>query len=84
MFNPVLTALIQIGMTACIIAYATIYFVGIMRGKVKPVLATWLFMGLATAMSFVTDFAHTGAAGILANSFNTVDTVATLSLFLDQ
>ncbi len=78
---PLPTLLIQIAMTACIITYASIYLVGIQRSKVKPILATWIFMSLATILSFLTDFAETGIAGVLANSFNTVDTLATLIIF---
>lgn len=65
-------------MVLCIIIYVSIYLVGIKNGKVKPVLATWLFFVLATILSFVTGFKQTGVDGLLADAFNIVDTFATL------
>lgn len=72
----------QILMTLCIAIYVVIYIVGIKKGRVKPVLATWLFFALATILSFITDFRESGVHGLLANAFNIVDTCATMLLFL--
>lgn len=69
-------------MVICIIIYVSIYLVGIKNGKVKPVLATWLFFVLATILSFVTNFKQTGVSGLFADAFNIVDTFATLIIFL--
>lgn len=76
------TTAIQIPMIICIMTYAFIYLTGILQGKVKPVLATWLLLALATTLSFLTNLAQTGTMGLLANSFNVVDMLATLVLFL--
>lgn len=72
----------QIIMVICIIIYAGIYLVGIKRGTVKPILATWLFLSLATLLSIVTDFKETGVHGLLANAFNIADTFAVLVIFI--
>lgn len=69
-------------MTLCIVIYVTIYLVGIKKGNVKPILATWLFFSLATVLSFFTDYKETGQSGLLANALNIVDTFATWSIFL--
>ena len=69
-------------MIACIIIYVSIYLVGIKKGNVKPVLATWLFFVLATILSFITDFRQSEVSGLLADAFNIVDTFATLVIFL--
>ena len=71
----------QILMVACIVIYVSIYLVGIRKGNVKPVLATWLFFALATVLSFITDFRQDGVHGLLANAYNVVDTCATLIIF---
>jgi hypothetical protein len=77
-----LTHIPQILMVICIIIYVSIYLVGIKKGSVKPVLATWLFFVLATILSFVTDFRQSGVSGLWADAFNIVDTFATLIIFL--
>ncbi len=76
-----LTYLIQLSMIACIAAYAAIYLLGIAHGTVKPVLATWLFFTIATALSFATDFSERGIDGLLSNSYNLVDSVASILIF---
>lgn len=74
--------LIQIAIVVSIVMYATIYLVGIKKGTVKPVLATWLFFSFATVLSFITNFAESGVRGILVNSFNLIDTFAVLVIFI--
>ncbi len=69
----------QIAMVLCVLAYTIIYLVGIEKGKVKPVLATWIFFVFATLLSLVTNFKESGVPGLLANSYNVVDT---LSVFI--
>ena len=78
---PLSKLLIQLGIVACIAGYACIYIVGIKRGKVKPVLATWLFLALATILSFITNYSESGLSGLLANSYNIIDTIASLLIF---
>ena len=78
---PLMTSLIQIAIIACIAMYASIYLLGIKRGTVKPVFATWLFLSIATALSLVTNFSESGIQGLLQNSYNIVDTLATLLIF---
>jgi hypothetical protein len=73
---------VQLAMVLCIVIYLSFYLVGIYRGKVKPTFATWLFLALATILSLITDYRETGAAGLLANSFNLVDTIAVLFIFI--
>src|SRR3989344_4966623 len=70
------TSLIQLAIVACIVVYASFFLRGMSRGTVRPVLATWLFLSLATILSFITNFAESGARGLLANSFNMIDTLA--------
>lgn len=72
----------QIGIVASITIYTAFYLVGIKRGTVKPVLATWMFFAIATALSFITNYAESGAEGIAANFFNMIDTIATITLFI--
>jgi hypothetical protein len=72
----------QILMIICIFAYVSIYLIGIKKGKVKPVLASWLVLALATILSGITNFRETGVNGLLANSFNLIDTFAILIIFL--
>ena len=72
----------QFAILACIIIYASIYLTGIRQGRVKPILATWMFLSLASALSFVTNFFETGIGGIGINSFNLIDSTATLIIFL--
>jgi hypothetical protein len=72
---------IQITMITCIIVYSSIYLKGIKKGTVKPILATWIFLSAATILSFITDFAESGTSGMLANSFNIIDTIATVFIF---
>lgn len=76
------TFLPQIIMTLCIIAYASIYLVGIRKGTVKPVLATWLFLTLATVLSILTDYKESGISGLLSNAFNIIDTLAVTTIFI--
>lgn len=73
--------IIHIGIIVCILAYFTIYLRGILAGKVKPVLATWLFLSLAVVISFVTNFHQTGVSGISANFFNLTDSFAVIAIF---
>src|SRR3989344_3606844 len=75
----IVTALIQLVMIICVITYVTLFLFGIQQGKVRPVLATWLFFSLATLLSFLTNFAQNGVSGILANSFNITDTIGVRS-----
>src|SRR3989344_5945356 len=77
----IVTAMIQLAMIVCVIVYVTLFLLGIRRGKVRPVLATWLFFSLATLLSFLTNFAQNGVSGILANSFNITDTVGVWTIF---
>lgn len=72
---------IQIAIIAFILAYSSIYLISIKRGTVKPVLATWLFISVATILSFVTNFYESGLQGLLANSYNIVDSVASILIF---
>ena len=74
--------LIGILITVCIAIYVTIYLVGLFRGYVKPVLATWLFLSFATILSFIMDFRETGMHGVFSNLFNVVDMVAVASVFI--
>jgi hypothetical protein len=76
------TILIQFGIVVCITAYASIYISGIIRGTVKPVLATWLFLSVATVLSFVTNFSESGMRGMFANAYNIVDSIATVAIFI--
>ena len=74
--------LIYTGIVVCIAIYFVIYLRGIFSGKVKPVLATWLFMSLAVLISFLTDFHQSGIAGISANFFNVADSFAVITIFI--
>ena len=74
--------LIPAAIVACIAMYASIYLLGIRRGDVRPVLATWVLLSLATIMSFVTDFAETGLQGMRTNFFNMADTVAVIVILI--
>ena len=74
--------LIGIVITVCIAIYVTFYLVGMKRGQVKPVLATWLFLSFATILSFIMDFRQTGISGIASNLFNVVDMVAVFGIFV--
>lgn len=73
-----ITLLPQFIMTACIVIYVSIYLVGMKKGTVRPILATWLLFSLATVMSVITDYRESGIHDLLANSFNIVDTLACL------
>ncbi|MEK7672451.1 MAG: hypothetical protein AAB373_01060 [Patescibacteria group bacterium] len=75
------TYFIQFGIVASVLACASFYFVGIIRGKVQPVLATWLLFLFGTVLSILTNFAETGWDGLMANSFNLIDTFAVMFLF---
>lgn len=72
----------QIIMFLCVLAYTVIYLVGIKNGKVKPVLATWIFFSFATFLSIVTNFKESGVQGLLANSYNLVDTLSVFVICL--
>jgi len=78
----ILTLFIQIAIVVCIVMYTSIYLHGITRGTVKPVLATWLFFSVATVLSFITNFSESGVQGVLENSYNIVDTLASLLIFI--
>jgi hypothetical protein len=62
--------------------YVSIYLIGIKKGNIKPILATWLLFVLATILSFITDFKQTGVHGLFADAYNIVDTFATLIIFV--
>ncbi len=79
---PFIKLLIQLAIVGCIAAYTSIYLLGIKRGTVKPVLATWTFLLVATILSFVTNFSESGLQGLLANSYNIIDTLACLLIFV--
>jgi hypothetical protein len=74
--------LIEILIILCIAIYVSFYLVGMKRGKVKPVLATWLFLSFATILSFIMDYRETGISGIASNLFNVVDMVAVFGVFV--
>lgn len=77
-----ITLLIQVAVVVCIGIYVAVYLVGIKQGTVKPILATWAFFAFATVLSFLTDFAQTGRAGVAANLFNIIDTGASCTIFV--
>ena len=77
-----LNLFIEILIVLCVAIYVAFYLVGMSRGKVKPVLATWLFFSFATVLSFIMDFRQTGLAGVASNLFNVVDMVAVSGLFI--
>lgn len=68
----------QIAIAVFIAIYLVAYLVGIKRGEVKPIFATWIFFSFATVLSFITDFAQTGVEGLAANAYNITDTIATV------
>ena len=72
----------QILMIVCIVIYLFIYLKEIKKGRVKPVLATWLFFVFATILSLITNYKETGVAGLLSNAFNLVDTLAVFIIFI--
>jgi len=72
----------ETAMTLCVVGYATIYIAGIKRGKVKPILATRIFLLSAIILSALTNYRQSGIHGLLANGLNVIDTLATLSIFL--
>ena len=72
----------EILMTLCVVAYAVIYIVGIKRGKVKPILATRIFLLSAIILSALMNFRQSGIHGLLTNALNIVDIFATFSIFL--
>lgn len=72
----------EIAMALCVIAYAVVYIVGIKRGKVKPILATRIFLLSAILLSALTNYRQSGINGLLTNALNIVDVFATLSIFL--
>ncbi len=67
---------INIAIVFCVLAYATTYLLGIKNGRVRPVLATWIFITFASILSVITDFAQTGMHGLFLNFYNIVDAVA--------
>lgn len=69
-------------MIVCIIVYLSFYLVGIKKGKVKPILATWIFILFATLLSIITNFKQSGVNGLFSNAYNIVDAFATLTIFL--
>ena len=71
----------QILMVASIMIYLSFYLVGIYKGRVKPVLATWLIFLFAALLSIFTDYRESGFNGLLANAFNIVDTLAIVIVF---
>lgn len=73
--------IINILITVCIIVYFLIYIRGILKGTAKPVLATWLFFSVATAISFFANYHITGSKGIAANFFNLIDSVSVITIF---
>jgi len=73
-----ITILIQAMIILLIIAYASIYLINIRNKTIQPILATWIFLSLATIMSFWTNFYDSGYSGLLTNSYNIIDTLATL------
>lgn len=68
----------EIGTIVFVAIYFSIYVVGIKKGQVKPVLATWLFLSLATFLSIVTNFRESGVSGLVANTYNIVDTFSVI------
>ena len=78
---PTIAFFIQGVIIASVAMYASIYLSGILRGSVKPVLATWTFLSIATILSFITNFSESGMQGVLANSYNMIDSIATLVIF---
>ena len=77
-----MTLVIQSAIAICIAIYVSIYLMGIKRGTVKPILATWIIFSLATTFSFITDFSQSGSQGLLANSFNIMDMLACIIIFV--
>lgn len=69
-------------MVIFIVIYCGIYLHGIFKGKIKPILSTWLLLLFATILSFLTDYKETGRDGLFSNAFNMIDGFATLSIFL--
>jgi len=72
----------QRAMIACIIVYGSIYVHGIVKGTIKPLLSTWLFISIAVVLSFMTNFADTGLAGLSNNMYNIIDGACSLIIFL--
>jgi len=68
----------QIAIVVCIVIYVCLYLRGIQKGRVRPVLATWLFFSVATVLSAVTDFRESGVHNLAVNAFNLADTCASL------
>ncbi len=62
--------------------YTGIYLREMMKGRVKPVLATWLLFVLGTSLSIVTNFKETGVQGFGANIFNLTDALGVTIIFL--
>jgi hypothetical protein len=65
--------LIQMLTTLFVITDTSIYFIGIQRGKVKPVLATRLLFSVALTLSTFTTFRETGFPGVASNILNIAD-----------
>ncbi len=74
--------LVHLGIILCIFTYWVIYVRGIFLGKVKPVLATWMFLSLAVLISLASEFFQTGIQGVSANFFNLIDSLAVVSIFI--
>lgn len=72
----------QRAMIACIIVYGSIYVHGIIKGTIKPLLSTWLFISIAVVLSFMTNFADTWWAGLSNNMYNIIDGTCSLIIFL--
>lgn len=72
----------EILITICVLSYGIISVVGIHRGTVKPILASRVLFLLALVLSALTDFRQTGVHGLLANTFNIVDVISSLVIFL--
>mgnify|MGYP003395174126 CR=1 FL=1 len=69
-------------MILSIVGYLLIYLVGIRGGTVKPLLATWAFLGLATFLSVLTTFGESGVGGLVGNLYNIVDASATVIILI--
>ena len=72
----------EIATTICVLIYFLMYVVGIKKGRVKPVLATWVFFSFTTILSVLTDFKESGVHGLLSNTFNIADTLAVVTIFI--
>jgi hypothetical protein len=72
--------LTQVIIVVLIITYAYIYLSNIKQKTIKPILATWIFLSMATLMSFITNYYESGDAGLLANAYNIVDMLATITI----